>query len=164
MIRKLEKLTDQIVGNALVVVVALMLGLSVFAIILRWFEFPLSWIDPLVRHLVFITAFLGATLASGKARHISIEILPKFLENQKRFRGLFLLNKIIQICTVVGTMWLFASGYQFYFVEREFGQVTGLGLHSSTLVAIIPAGFALIFFRTILAVLDFKEDYEPHND
>ncbi len=164
MIRDIQKLTDQIVGYLLVVVVALMLSLSIFAIVLRWFDQSLGWIDPLVRHLVFVTAFLGATLASGKSRHIAIEILPKFLENQGKHRALFILNKFINLATIIGTIWLFASGYQFYHVEKEYGQMLSLGLHSSTMVAIIPVGFALIFFRTILAFLDFKEDYGPVND
>ena len=164
MIQKLEELTDRFVGALVVIVVALMLSLSVASIILRWFQISMPWIDPLVRHLVFITAFLGATLASGKSRHISIEILPKFLENQGKLRTLFVLNKFIHLCTIVGTTWLFASGYQFYFVEKEFGQMTVLGLHTSSLVAIIPVGFCLIFFRTLLSFLNFKEVHDSVNN
>ncbi|MFG1501057.1 TRAP transporter small permease subunit [Halobacteriovorax sp. XZX-3] len=164
MIRKIEEVTDLVVGWLVVANVAVMLGLSVLAIIFRWFDISFSWVDPLVRHLVFALAFLGATLASGKSRHIAIEILPKFLESEGKHRSLFILNKITQVCIIVGTTWLFASGVQFYNVEKQFGNLTSLGLHSSVLVAIIPIGFALIFIRTILAFLNFKEDYEPHNN
>lgn len=164
MIRKIEKITDTFIGQGLVVVVLTILSFSVFSIILRWFNLSFSWIDPLVRHLVFILAFLGAAMASGKSRHIAIEILPKFLENSGRKRALFILNKFIALCTIVGATWLFASGVQFYNVEKEFGRLSSLGLHTSVLVGIIPAGFALIFWRSLLAFLDFKEDHELNND
>lgn len=164
MLRKLEEITDKFIGAGLVIVVSTILCLSVASIILRWFYLSFNWIDPLVRHLVFVLAFFGAAMASGKSRHIAIEILPKFLENTGRMRALFVLNKLISFCTIVGSTWLFASGVQFYNVEKEFGRLSTLGLHTSVLVGIIPLGFALIFWRSLLAFLNFKEAHELNNN
>lgn len=164
MIRKVEKFTDDFISTGLVIVVVTILGFSVASIILRWFNLSFSWIDPLVRHLVFVLAFFGAAMASGKSRHIAIEILPKFLENSGYKKSLFVLNKFISLCTIVGATWLFASGVQFYNVEKEYGRLSSLGVHTSVLVGIIPAGFALIFWRSLLAFLDFREEEHELNN
>ena len=36
--------------------------LSVTNIFLRWFDMTIYWVEPLVRHLVFLSAFLGGYL------------------------------------------------------------------------------------------------------
>jgi TRAP-type C4-dicarboxylate transport system permease small subunit len=157
MFKKLGETIDKGVKALLVVNVFAMLLFSVLSIVLRWFETSFLWIEPLVRHLVFITAFLGAVLATATGRHIAIEILAKYLETAKKEKFHFVLNKFISLLTLGALVWLTYSGYAFFIVEKEYGKLTGLGLHSSTLVAIIPVGFALIFLRTLCDFMDFSK-------
>ena len=57
-----------------------MLIISTLSIFLRWFQVSFLWTDPLVRHLVFITAFLGGSLATGANNHIRIDLAGKLFE------------------------------------------------------------------------------------
>ena len=152
---------DQIVQTVLVVTVFTMLLLSVLSITLRWFGISFLWVEPVVRHLVFATAFLGATLATSTGRHIAIEILAKSLEASKKEQPLFIINKVTSFLTSIALTWLFISGYDFLKMEIEYGKVAFLGVHSSVLVSIIPIGFALMLTRTICDFFDFSKEPTP---
>ena len=65
-----------------------MLLLSVINIFLRWGEMTPYWVEPLVRHLVFLSAPLGGVIATGRRNHIGIDILQRWLEGSE--------NKMIQ--------------------------------------------------------------------
>ncbi len=149
---KIADIFDSIIKKTIVLVVFVMLGLSVLGIVLRWFQLPLNWIEPLVRHLVFLSAFLGATLASASARHISIEILAKYFEAGGNTRVLKNLNKAISVITCLALVFLMQSGFDFFQVEKEYGSDIFFGLHSSTMVFIIPLGFALILVRSFISI------------
>lgn len=155
MFHKVGLAIDKLVKGLLIINVFSMLLLSVISICLRWIGVSFLWVEPLVRHMVFATAFLGATLATSTGRHIAIEILAKSLEAAQKEKILFVLNKFTSFVTIFGLVWLTYSGYQFFLVEKEYGRVAFLGLHSSFLVGIIPAGFLLMLARTICDFLDF---------
>ena len=149
---KVAEVFDSIIKKTIVAVVFLMLGLSVLGIVLRWFQLPLNWIEPLVRHLVFLSAFLGATLATASGRHISIEILAKYFEASRDFSKLKVLTKFVNVITIFALVFLMKSGYDFFLVEKEYGSKIFFGLHSSSMVFIIPLGFALILIRSVIGL------------
>ena len=158
MFKTLGQWIDKAVQSVLVLTVFTMLLLSVISIILRWFGISFLWVEPVVRHLVFATAFLGATLATSTGRHIAIEILAKSLEASNKEKPLFLINKVTSFLTIIGLGWLFISGYGFLKMEVEYGKVAFLGIHSSVLVSIIPIGFALMFLRSVCDFFDFSKE------
>ncbi|EQC47137.1 TRAP transporter small permease [Bacteriovorax sp. Seq25_V] len=155
-IRKTANLLDSAVKKSLVLIVFGMLGFSVSNVVLRWFGISYAWIEPLVRHMVFATAFLGATLATAASKHIAIEIFHKILETKGSKKNLFLLQKLATALTAIVLFFLANSGYEFFSVEQKYGAESFLGLHTSTLVLIIPIGFSLMFLRAILDLLDFS--------
>jgi TRAP-type C4-dicarboxylate transport system permease small subunit len=156
MFKRLGQSIDKVVKTLLVINVFSMLLLSVISIVLRWVGVSFLWVEPLVRHMVFATAFLGATLATATGRHIAIEILAKSLEASRKEKVLFILNKFTSFVTIFALVWLAYSGYQFFKVEQEYGKPVFFGLHSSVLVGIIPVGFSLMLARTICDFLDFS--------
>lgn len=156
MFHKIGSAIDNFVKTLLVINVFAMLLLSVISIVLRWVGVSFLWVEPLVRHMVFATAFLGATLATATGRHIAIEILAKSLEAAEKEKLLFVVQKITSFLTIFGLVWLAYSGYSFFNVEKEYGKVVFLGIHSSALVGIIPVGFALMLIRTVCDFLDFS--------
>lgn len=160
MIKKISYYIDEVVKKLLVVIVFSMLLFSVSNVVLRWFGISYSWIEPLVRHLVFSTAFLGATLATANSKHIGIEILQKFLETKKKTNLLFILSKLSNFISFIILYFLANSGYEFFSVEKRYGAESFLGIHSSTLVLIIPIGFSLMMFRSALNFLDFSKESE----
>ena len=58
----LEKIAFYILGTCLFG----MLFFTLFNIVARWFGMSFLWIDPLVRHMVFLSAFMGAVMATGR--------------------------------------------------------------------------------------------------
>lgn len=153
MIKKLDDYLDKISFYGIVLAVSLMLLLTVLNIVLRWFNTSILWVDPLVRHLVFLSAFLGGALATGKDNHIRIDLASKLLENLKKPKLKVWVDRIIYIITMGTTIYLAKAGMDFAKIELEFGKVAFLGLHSGVLVAIIPFGMGLISLRYLFRFL-----------
>lgn len=146
MIKRFDRVLSKISRYGLIFSVSMMLVLTCLNILLRWFNYNLPWIDPVVRHLVFMSAFLGAISATGDNNHIKIDILSTLYK--EKFPRLFLyLEYSLSIICMLTCFLMAISGYQFFEVEREFGKTVFLGLHSSVLVLIIPFGFILLGLR-----------------
>ena len=162
MIKKFDSYLDKIAFYGIVISVLLMLGLTVLNIVLRWFNTSILWIDPFVRHLVFLSAFLGGVLATGKDSHIRIDLATKLCERLESPGLSIWLNRLVYLVTMLATILLSKAGYDFYKVELEFGKEAFLGIHSGFLVAIIPFGMGLIslryFFRILLTFTKEEKD------
>lgn len=125
----------------------LILALSVLSIFLRWFGESFMWMEPLVRHLVFLIAFLGGSLATSKNVHIRVDVFSKLVEstNSKIFRWVH--QNLISLFCLITCLFLLKSSYDFFLVEKEYGGAAFLDIHSSWLVGIIPFGMGLIALR-----------------
>ncbi len=123
------------------------LGFAVLSIVLRWLGMSPSWIEPMIRHVVFLSAFLGGSLATSKNVHIKVDLLTKVVEASSSKILHWLHRNLVAVFCLVVTIVLTKSSYDFFLVEKEFGNAAFLGLHSSVLVAIIPLGMGLISLR-----------------
>lgn len=123
------------------------LGFAVLSIVLRWLGMSPSWIEPMIRHVVFLSAFLGGSLATSKNVHIKVDLLTKVVEASSSKILHWLHRNLVAVFCLVVTLVLTKSSYDFFLVEKEFGNAAFLGLHSSVLVAIIPFGMGLISLR-----------------
>lgn len=135
---------EKSVGAALVLVVLMMLVFSVLSIVLRWAQQSNLWLDPLVRHLVFLSAFLGGVIATGKGTHISIDILLRFLEVKEKKEAIKNLQRVIYLISIVVLFFLAKAAWNLTLIEFEFGKKSFLEIHSGFLVGITPVGFFLI--------------------
>ena len=124
-----------------------LLSFAVLSIVLRWFGVSPMWIEPLVRHVVFISAFLGGSLATSKNVHIKVDLLTHVVEASPYKIIHWLHRNIISLFCLITTSALSYSAFNFYLMEKEFGSEAFLGIHSSVLVAIIPFGLGLIALR-----------------
>lgn len=160
--KKCDQLLETLSYRLIVLSLFAMLFLSIANIVLRWFGMTFMWIDPLVRHLVFISAFLGGSLATGSSKHIGIDLMTKVLEKPKyAFYGKVhkLIVSLFCFCIL---LWLTAASYDFAQVEFEYGRAQFWGIHSGYLVSIIPMGFGLIglrfFFRFLISFNTFNKE------
>lgn len=157
-ISKIDKSLDDVASILLVISVALMLFLSVLNIFLRWGNTTIFWVEPFVRHLVFLAAFLGGILATGRKNHIGIDIIGRWLEVKKMHSLRRIVERLIYIISIVTLYFLISSSLEFYASEQTYGREVFLGVHSSYLVAIIPMGFFAIMLRIFLIfVLSFNK-------
>lgn len=143
----IDDVIEKIAGYGLIVSVFFMLTLSVLTIVLRWFNITYLWFDPFVRHLVFLSAFLGGVVATGRGTHIGIDILGKYLERKHEAKAMQFVKRIISLVSFLVLIWLIVASSQLLKVEIEYGRPSFLGIHSALLVGIIPFGFALIGYR-----------------
>lgn len=147
LIQAFDDLLERFSRWGLVSTLLTILGLAMLAIVLRWCGKSLMWLEPLTRHLVFLSAFFGGSLATSKEVHIKVDLLTKLLERSKSVILHWLHRNLISLFCFVVAVALLNSAWNFYLSEKEFGNPSLLGLHSSTLVAIIPFGLGLIALR-----------------
>lgn len=124
-----------------------MLSLSILTIVMRWFDQAFLWSEPVTRHLVFLSAFLGGVIATGRRNHIGIDIIGKYFESHKNEVALLWIRRIVSLASFCVLVWLIHACYKFTLVEAEYGKIAFLGIHSKFLVAISPFGFSLIAYR-----------------
>lgn len=145
--RFIDKLIEKGSSYLLVICVALMLTLSVFAIVMRWFETSFLWMEPFVRHLVFLSTFLGGVVATGRGTHIAIDVLNKKIEMSGPDWAKRLSLRIMNFASGAALIWLVRASWQFMNIELEYGHEVFWGIHSGVLVGIIPFGLSLIAYR-----------------
>ncbi len=123
------------------------LGFAVLSIILRWIGQTPLWVEPLIRHVVFLSAFLGGSLATSKGAHIKVDILTHFVENSSSKILHWLHRNLVTLFCLITCVMLTKAAWDFFIVEREFGSIAFLQIHTSYLVGIIPSGMLLISLR-----------------
>lgn len=165
-IQAFDDLLEKLSRWGIVVSLFMILSLSVLAIVLRWMGSSLMWIEPMVRHLVFLSAFFGGSLATSKGVHIKVDLLTHLVDRlDSRILKWFHHNLVLLFSFVICVV-LTKSAWDFYLVEKEFGIEAFLGLHSSVLVGIIPFGMGLMalrFFNKLLLGLAMGEVREHHS-
>lgn len=150
MIKQVNKAFDSLLSILIYVSLGIIILASMTSIILRWCEISLLWIDPLVRHLVFVLTFFGGAVALGDNQHIKIDLVNNFLEKKNKTQIKKWVELAQSLVVLVGLLVLFYASYQFLLVEIEYGKEEFLGLHSSTLIGILPFGFTLMVLKCLL--------------
>jgi TRAP-type C4-dicarboxylate transport system permease small subunit len=125
----------------------LILCLAVLSIVLRWAGISPLWLEPLVRHIVFLSAFFGGSLATSKGVHIKVDLLTHVVENSRSKVIHWMHKNLVALFCFLTTLFLMKASWDFYLVEKEFGSEAFLGIHSAFLVGIIPFGIGLISLR-----------------
>ena len=158
-LKKIDYGIDKFASFFLVMCVLAVLFFSSSAIVLRWFHINLYWVDPFVRHTVFLSAFLGGVVATGRSNHIAIDLIGKLLELKHKEHTRIILHRIVLFASACIMLWLFKSSLDFMKIEMEFSKVEFWGIGSGFLVGIIPFGVALIGLRFfVLFLLSFDKD------
>jgi TRAP-type C4-dicarboxylate transport system permease small subunit len=142
-----DEILEKMSRWSLIISLYLILGLAVLSIVLRWAGLSPLWIDPLIRHLVFLSAFLGGSLATSKGVHIKVDLLTHFIENSRSKVLHWLHRNLVTFFCFATTLVLTKASWDFFLIENEFGSTAFLGIHSSYLVSIITVGMGLICLR-----------------
>jgi len=151
--KKIDFVVERISYYGLIFSIALMLSLSIMTIVFRWFGMTFMWIDPMVRHFVFFSAFLGGALAVSKNSHIKIDLTAKLIERLKSKKIERIQSIILSLVGVVAVLWLAHASYKFALMELEFGKEAFLGISSGQVVLLIPVGFTLMAYRYFYLLL-----------
>lgn len=130
------------------VILCLLLGLMVFLgamqIVQRNFlSTSFAWTDELLRLLVLWLGLFGAVAASRDDRHISIDILSRFLTENRIDQVRLVVDLFTAtICAILA----WHSG-RFVLLEKQFGATVMTGQPAWIFEAVIPVVFALVSYR-----------------
>lgn len=130
--------------GALTLLILLMLAGAVLQIVLRnLFHTGLVWIEPLLRHLVLWIGFTAAVVATGRLRHIQMDVASHLLPPGARRMALRATTLAAAlICAVLArAAWVYLGQ------EHEFGSTGLLNLPVWLLTSVIFFGFVLMAGR-----------------
>ncbi len=146
-LKNLNSILSKIETGLLCLIVALMIGLGIFEIVLRYgFKTSLLWKTVMLENLTLWLCFLGAALATAEKRHISIDVLSRVLPEKIRRYS----HYIIDILSMSVVSILVYYGFDFLQKEQEL-QTTLIGeIPLWWAKSIIPIGFVLIDIHLLL--------------
>ena len=147
MLKGIDEAIEKLSSYALIFSVFAMLLISVLSIVLRWFSISIHWTEPFVRHLVFLSTFLGGVIATGRGTHIGIDIIGKYLESKNLEKISVWISRVIALASLLTLAWLTKSSIDFMVIELKYGKAVFWGISSGFLVGIIPFGFSIIAYR-----------------
>lgn len=108
-----------------------------------------DWIDPLLRILVLWVGMLGAVVATREDRHISIDVLSRFVPHAM----LPWLKRVAAFSTAIICALLAWHTFRFVRDEYAYSDVEVAGLPVWVWQSILPVGFALMTWRFALNVM-----------
>ena len=105
-----------------------------------------SWTDELARFLLIWVGIMGAAYASGKNRHIAIDLLPQYLNAKNRRRlELFIACLIVLFVAVV----FIVGGLRYVYISFILGQTSAaLNISMGYIYLVLPiSGACIIYYR-----------------
>ena len=161
LVRRLGAGADRFLSLVIAALLLTMVFLSALQILLRnvW-ESGLLWIDPLLRHLVLLLAFLGALAATGAKRHVQINVLGRLLRGRwSRVGGaaVALLGSGICLALARASLDLLAE-------EIPMSEIAFLGVSTATVITVFPVAFLGMALRMALLVFEEAAGIAPPAD
>ncbi len=167
-LQRINSLLGKIETGLLCLVVAMMIGLAILEIVMRYgFNKNLLWKHLMLQNLTLWLCFLGAALASSEKKHISIDVLSRILpENTTRY-----ISYIIDFLSLIVVSILAYYGFDFLTKEQESSATLIGSIPLWWTKIIIPIGFILIGVHLLLQICinlidseHTQEDVEGESD
>jgi TRAP-type C4-dicarboxylate transport system permease small subunit len=144
---KLSRLEQVLIAALLTV----MILLAFAQIVLRnFFGTGIDWGDALVRYLVVWVGFIGAAVATREGKHITIDILSRWLTGAGS-RAIQAISHFVSAAVCGMLTW---AGIKFILFEAQMGGVAFFKLPVWVPELIIPITFGLMTLRYSLRLLD----------
>jgi len=148
--KKLEKAGTIAEDTLLMIILIGMILLAGAQIFLRnFFDFSLFWGDEMLRLLVLWLTLAGGLAASRVDKHISIEVIYRFLPGAAQM----VTRIIIDIFTAFICGLLAWQSARFVMGSYEYGDTLMKNMPAWMLQSILPVGFGLMAFRHLLHAL-----------
>ena len=153
----LTRIVELLEKAVLVVLFVALVGLTCAQILLRnLFDSGIVWADDAIKILVLWVAMSGALYATRTARHISIDVISRFLPlHLARLLRRFLFVLTAAICAMAA--WYC---YQFVLLEFEDPTMAFLSLPTWFTQAVIPLTLLLMALRFLWLAVCLPEELE----
>jgi len=137
--------------SVMIALVSFMILLAGSQIILRnLFDTGIGWSDPLLRIMVLWVGLVGAMAATRERRHITIDVLSRFLPT----RGKQVSGVITDLFSAVVCALLAWHSGNFVIEELHSGTEAFVGAPAWIFEVIMPLGFAVMALRFFLSMVD----------
>jgi TRAP-type C4-dicarboxylate transport system permease small subunit len=145
----------------IVLLLASLVVLGTIQILLRNFMHSgLLWADPFMRHAVLYLGAVGAMIAAARMNHITVDVvsrlIPAGLKAARRWA--------VYGATAIAAYLLAIAAVRLVIDERSYHEVAFLGIQTWVLELILPVAFAIITYRTLLAIFLKREPAEAGAD
>jgi TRAP-type C4-dicarboxylate transport system permease small subunit len=151
--RRFRTIVDGTLSVALVVLMAALVVDVLWQVFTRFvLRSPSSYTEELARYLLIWVGLLGAAYATGRNRHLAVDLLPNRLRGLNRVR----LERAIQaVIFVFALTALVVGGSRLVFVTFYLGQ-TSAALQTSIgyVYLVVPLSGLFIMFYAVCAMID----------
>lgn len=146
---KLDTKISRLETVLVTILLTLMILMAFSQIVLRnFFATGIDWGDALVRYLVVWVAFIGAAVATREGKHITIDLLARWLTGARSIAiqalSCFFSTVICGLLTVAAA--------RFIWFEAQMGSSTFLNLPVWVPELIMPATFGLMTLRFLMGM------------
>lgn len=155
----MRKQIDKIIERTLIVLLGLMLIQVLWQVFSRYIlRVPSSFTDELSRFLLIWIGLLGASYATGKKMHLTIDILPSRLKGRKKKNLNLVINNLV---ILFATFVMVIGGIRLVYVTLMLGQTSSaLEIPLGLIYVIIPVSGILIVFYSILNLTEYPVENE----
>ena len=153
-LQKIKKIVDILVTSLAIILLSSIVLFTFTQVVLRnLFSIHITEIENIVRSEVLWIALIGAILTSLRGRHISIDILPRYLKGKARKILLVTLDlSAMAICFIL-------AWYSIKFIQLEISLGTTVGMNIPAWIPelILPIGFILLGISFPLKLVEEPE-------
>lgn len=150
---KFDRFVAKIETALLVASVLFLLFFAFLQVCLRnFFDSGINWADVFNRSMVLWIGFFGATLAAKEDKHLSLEVLTKFLPA----RAKNVTNVLVDAGVICVSLALVHYSWLFYCDQRDF-EATDLlfdGFPKYYFTIVFPVGFGLLAFHYFVKLVE----------
>lgn len=149
----MRKIADHIIEKTLIILLALMLLQVLWQVFSRYIiRVPSSFTDELSRFLLIWIGLLGASYATGKKLHLTIDLLPNHLTGRKKK----ILDFVIHCIVILFAFFVMViGGIRLVYITLTLGQTSSaLEIPLWFIYIIIPFSGIMIIFYSILNLLE----------
>jgi len=151
MIAKIRKTIDFfLTGTAIFLMLSLVLFSFLQVVLRNFFAISLNVADEFMRNGVLWIAFVGAVLTTLRGKHISIDILPRYVKGKRKIYLDWTLTISAALICLVMTWY----SVRFIILEIEMKSVIAGFCPAWIIESIIPVGFFLLAISFPLRLLD----------
>jgi TRAP-type C4-dicarboxylate transport system permease small subunit len=147
---KLDAKIGQVETVLVTILLTVMILMAFAQIVLRnLFATGIDWGDALVRYLVVWLAFVGAAIATREGKHITIDLLSRWLTGV----GTFAVRALADFISAVICGLLTVAAARFIWFEAQMGSTAFLNLPVWVPELIMPIVFGLMTLRFTMAMI-----------
>ena len=148
---KLDAGISRVESILITILLTLMILMAFSQIVLRnFFATGIDWGDALVRYLVVWVAFIGAAVATREGKHLSIDLLSRWLAGSTARTAVQALSCLFS-AVICGLLTIAAA--RFIWFEAQMGSTAFLNLPVWVPELIMPVTLGLMTLRFVMGML-----------